>query len=214
MVIGKAIAGHRLVTGGSGIALGLPDNLRAAGLVGAQAASAFAPRSGPAVVLSGSCSPASREQIALYAGTHPALLVAPHDLMAGRVDTGSAFAFAMANLDKAPAIYTTADPAEVAAAQKRHGREQLAARIEHFFGSLAAELARAGVVRMAIGGGETSGAVVTALGVTAFAVGPEIDPGVPALAELGERGLRLALKSGNFGALDFYDKALGRLAGG
>lgn len=213
-VIGKAIAGHRLITGGSGIALGLPDNLRAAGLVGPDAHSAFTPVEGPAVVLSGSCSPASREQIAHYAATHPALLVAPDELMAGRIDAGKAVAWARERLDQAPAVYTTADPAEVAAAQMRHGREHLAAGIERFFGTVAAGLAQAGVRRMAIGGGETSGAVVTALAVKAFAVGPEIDPGVPALAEVGSRGLRLALKSGNFGALDFYDKALRRLAKG
>jgi uncharacterized protein YgbK (DUF1537 family) len=59
-----------------------------------------------------------------------------------------------------------------------------------------------------VGGGETSGAVLSALGVESLRIGPEIDPGVPALAEEGPRGLRLALKSGNFGAEDFFARAL------
>ena len=70
-----------------------------------------------------------------------------------------------------------------------------------------------GVKRIVVGGGETAGAVVTALEIGAFAIGPEIAPGVPALAETGERGLRLALKSGNFGGVEFYKDALAVLEG-
>ncbi|HLW28031.1 MAG TPA: nucleotide-binding domain containing protein [Kiloniellales bacterium] len=44
-------------------------------------------------------------------------------------------------------------------------------------------------------------------------MGREIDPGVPWTASLGEPRLLLALKSGNFGTEDFFEKAF-RLAPG
>ncbi len=72
-------------------------------------------------------------------------------------------------------------------------------------------LVDSGVTRLVVGGGETSGAVVSALRPSAMRVGPEIDPGVPALAADQPRPLRLALKSGNFGATDFYSRALAAL---
>jgi uncharacterized protein YgbK (DUF1537 family) len=105
-------------------------------------------------------------------------------------------------------VYSTADPRQVAADQSRFGCQELAERIEGFFRVLAAKLVEAGVVRIAVGGGETSGAVVAGLDAYSLLIGPEIDPGVPALAAIGARPVRLALKSGNFGALDFYEKAL------
>jgi 3-dehydrotetronate 4-kinase len=49
--------------------------------------------------------------------------------------------------------------------------------------------------------------VVGALGVTALRIGPEIDPGVPWTRSIGAPDVALALKSGNFGAPDFFLKA-------
>jgi len=63
-----------------------------------------------------------------------------------------------------------------------------------------------------VAGGETSGAVVKALGVSGLRIGPQIDPGVPWTQTVGEPRLALALKSGNFGAVDFFTKALGMQA--
>jgi 3-dehydrotetronate 4-kinase len=79
-------------------------------------------------------------------------------------------------------------------------------------GQLAIALVAQGVTRLVVGGGETSGAVVQALGIKACTIGPEIDPGVPALSVEGQR-LAIALKSGNFGADDFYAKAFNVLGG-
>lgn len=210
--IGAAVRDHRLVTGGSGIALALPENFRRAGHRVA-ASGAFSGRSGRACVLSGSCSPASRGQVEAFAAGHPALFVDPDRLVDRQMDAATASHWMLARIDAVPMVYTSADPEHVAAAQARYGRDQLAATIEGFFGELALRLAEAGVCRLAIGGGETSGAVVSALGARAFAIGREIDPGVPALAEIGGRNLRLALKSGNFGAVDFFEKALRQLEG-
>jgi 3-dehydrotetronate 4-kinase len=133
-------------------------------------------------------------------------------VMDGSMSVQRAFDWAMERIDAMPMVYSSAAPQSVKAMQDKYGREKVAEAIERFMGQLAVRLAEAGVTRLVVGGGETSGAVVTALGVSAFAIGPEIDPGVPALAVEGSP-LRLALKSGNFGGLDFYEKAAKVLAG-
>ena len=212
--IGEAAADAALVTGGSGVALGLPGNFRRAGLA-VEGGTAFVPQSGPALVLSGSCSSATRAQVARYALDHPVLEVDVDALMAGAPVAAQAAAFAQAHADAAPLIYSSADPERVAAAQARHGREASAAAVEEMFGTIARDAASRGVSRIVAAGGETSGAVVSALAVDALDVGPEIDPGVPVLSTAaGARaGLALALKSGNFGGPDFLARAVRMLAG-
>jgi 3-dehydrotetronate 4-kinase len=210
LAIGEAIAGHKLVTGGSGIALGLPANFRKAGLL-ADEGSVFTGGDGPAVALSGSCSEQSRKQVQAFAASHPALALSPTAVMDGEMTVVGAFNWAMQHLQSMPIIFSTAEPDAVRDAQERYGREPVATALETFMGGLAKRLVHAGVTRLVVGGGETSGAVVSALGVSAFAIGPEIDPGVPALAVEGGP-LRMALKSGNFGGLDFYEKAAAQLA--
>ena len=65
-----------------------------------------------------------------------------------------------------------------------------------------------GVRRFIVARGETSGAVVNALGIPALRIGSEIDPGVPWTVGFGNGPeIALALKSGNFGADDFFLKA-------
>lgn len=209
-VIGAALAGQKLVTGGSGIAMGLPENFRKAGLLGKNS-EAYTRQNGPGVALSGSCSTASQAQLAHYLKSHPGLGLHPAELMAGRQTPDMALAWISEHLDHKPIIYSTADPKQVEAAQLRFGRQELAGKIEEFFRVLATKLVEAGIVRIAVGGGETSGSVVSGLDAHSLLIGPEIDPGVPALAAIGARPVRLALKSGNFGALDFYEKALNAL---
>ena len=114
----------------------------------------------------------------------------------------------MNHLDAAPIVYSTDELSTVASAQLRYGRERIAAAVEAFFGDLAKRLISASVCQLVVGGGVTSGAVVTALGFKSFRIGPEIDPGVPMLEANGQEPMLLALKSGNFGAVDFYAKAL------
>ncbi len=165
---------------------------------------------GPAAALAGSVSAATRRQVAAHAAAgHPVRELSADALAAGSLDPDEIAGWALAQ-QGVPLIYSTADPDAVAAAQARHGRDALAAAIEAAFSAIATELVRRGVRRLVVAGGETSGAVVTALGVQAMAVGPEIDPGVPAL-DVPTQGLALALKSGNFGADDFFAKAAARL---
>ncbi|MBL8587925.1 MAG: four-carbon acid sugar kinase family protein [Methylobacteriaceae bacterium] len=210
--IGAAIVADRLITGGSGIALGLPANFRAAGRI-AGAAGDWRGEAGPAAALAGSCSGATRAQVARHLAAHPGLRVEADAVMSGALGLAEALAFVRAHAGGLPLVYSSADPADVAAAQARHGREAVAERLESFFADLAVALVDAGVRRLVVAGGETSGAVATALARPAFEIGPEIDPGVPALRAAGAPPLTLALKSGNFGAEDFFEKAFRALAG-
>ena len=207
--IGAAVAGHRLVTGGSGVALGLPDNFRAAGLLGG-AAPPFVGVPGPGLVLSGSCSATSVGQVAAYrAAGYPALALDPASVLDGSQTPDTVLTWLLSHRTDGPMVYSTAAADSVATTQSTHGRDRVAAAIEAVFAGIARRAVEAGFRRVVVGGGETAGAVVSALGLTALSIGPEIAPGVPALAADG--GLRLALKSGNFGGTAFHADAMAAL---
>ena len=208
--IGAAVAGAPLVTGASGIALGLPANLGVGS--GASGRAAVFGR-GPALLLAGSCSTATQAQVATYAADHPAFGIDIDRLLDGGPVLDEALAFAAAH--DAPLIHSTAAPDRIAAAQARHGHDRSAHAVEALFGALACAGIARGVRRLVVAGGETSGAVIGALALQALDVGAEIDPGVPKLgARLGDgSSLALALKSGNFGAPDFLAKAVRMLGG-
>ena len=209
--LGEGCAELSLVTGGSGIALGLPENFRRKGRL-ALASAAPVQVGGRAVVVSGSCSTATRAQVAAYAALAPARMVTAEQVLEQGLTPQAVAAWVREQpAEPAPLVYTSADPAVVSAAQQRHGAERVAQAIESFTGRLARQLCDDGFRRFIVAGGETSGAVVQALGVRQLAIGPEIDPGVPALRGL-DVPVGLALKSGNFGAADFFSKALGQVA--
>lgn len=211
LAIGLAARDHLLVTGGSGIAIGLPDNFRKMGHLRGTATATPAFK-GPGAALCGSCSSASNRQVVVYSRGRPSFAIHAEDVIVGRATAASLAAAMMEKIADAPIAYSTADPARVAATQEKFGKDRVAQAMEALFGNLAKSLVDAGVRRLVVGGGETSGAVVNALGLKAMAIGPEIDPGVPALSCMSPRPLGLALKSGNFGADDFFEKALARLA--
>ncbi len=212
LTLGAAAADHRLVTGGSGLALGLPANFRARGQLGEPRPATLPAATGPALVLAGSCSQATRGQVAHVRELWPSLKLDVDRLAAGEPVVAEAVAWARSRDPATPLlVYASADPQEVAQTQARHGRERAGALVETAFGTLARELVAAGWRRLIVAGGETSGAVVSALGVRALRIGPEIDPGVPWTETLDPPPLALALKSGNFGSRDFFTKALAML---
>ena len=185
---GEACRDMKLTTGGAGLAMGIA---RALG-VKRRSASALPRVAGAAVVLAGSCSQATLRQIAAFGG--PAFRIQPE-----RIDVDAAVGFATQNGDH-PLIYASAPPEGIVPGKGE--------AIEHAFRHIARELARKGVRKFVVAGGETSGAVVEALGVRALAIGPEIDPGVPWTVSQGGEPYLLALKSGNFGSAEFFAKAL------
>ncbi len=210
--IGEAAADFKLITGGSGIALGLPENFRRRGLLGDSAAADSLPAiSGAAAVLSGSCSTATLAQVAHMRERAPVFTVDPIAAAEGGV-VPQALAWAKPLLGDQPILISaTAPPDKVAEAQSRLGRERAGAVVEETLAAIARGLADAGVRRLVVAGGETAGAVVQALGVTGLRIGRQIAPGVPWTVSLpgrlGEPALALALKSGNFGAPDFFLRA-------
>lgn len=210
LTIGAACSDMRLVTGGSGIALGLATNFIRAGKVAPRPQQArMAAPPGRAVVLAGSCSVATRGQIATaQAAGLPSLALDVDALIKGQQTAASLADWAIAQSQSSiPLIYSSADPATLQAIQTRVGQHASGALVEATLAAVARLLQSAGFSRYLIAGGETSGAVVAALGVTTLEIGPEIAPGVPWTRSISGPDLALALKSGNFGAEDFFLKA-------
>lgn len=211
VLLGRGAAGHRLVTGASGIAMGLPANFG----IGAARRDRppFAGAGGPALVLSGSCSRATRRQVEVYRRTHPALAVAAE----AALDLDAAFPaiwdFVAGHRDAAPLVFSTSEPAALASLQARFGSELLARAFERLFARLARRAIDAGFQRLVVAGGETSGAVAGVLGPVGVLTGPEIARGVPALMLANGPTLALALKSGNFGDDGFLELAVAVLQG-
>jgi uncharacterized protein YgbK (DUF1537 family) len=210
-IIGEAVGDDVLVTGGSGVALGLPAAYRRRGLLAHKSgADALPAIGGSAAVLAGSCSAATLGQIANFKGAHLALDT--DAICRGEPVGDKALAWAKGKLGNGPILLSASDkPEAVKALQQKYGVEKSSHAIESTMAQLAKGLVAAGVGRLVVAGGETSGAVVGALDVTALRIGPEIDPGVPWTASVGSKPLLLALKSGNFGAPDFFTKAFAKL---
>ena len=207
--IGKAADQLPLVTGGSGVALGLPDNFARRGQL-SQTGVPWHGQPGKCVALSGSCSTATRQQIALHRQTNPAFVIDASDVIAGKLVPQTVTDWLL-QADGVPLAYSSADPEAVAMVQAKFGRAKSAAALETFFATLARQLVDAGIGKILTAGGETSGAIVEGLDLKTLAIGPEIDPGVPALR--GGDDLVIALKSGNFGAEDYFAKAAKVLGG-
>jgi uncharacterized protein YgbK (DUF1537 family) len=212
--IGHGCTDLTLITGGSGVALGLPENFRRQGLLREGDAAALPAFASPAVVLAGSASRATNGQVATWlAEGRPAFRINPLDLADGVPVVERALAFA-ADHDQPVLIYATSTPEEVSKVQSQLGAQKAGALVEHALGKIASALCAKGTQRFVVAGGETSGSVVQALGIKALHIGRQIDPGVPATLAIGDGvTLGLTLKSGNFGSTDFFSKALRRLAG-
>jgi uncharacterized protein YgbK (DUF1537 family) len=168
---------------------------------------------GPAAILSGSCSDATNGQMARAAERFPVLRLDPLAVAEGLQGADDALDWARRHRGGPIVIGSTAPPDTVRAVQERLGRDEAGAMVEQTLAEIARRLVdELGVRRLVVAGGETSGAVVGALGVTALRIGPEIAPGVPAtVADLGDgrsTTLALTLKSGNFGGPDFFAEAL------
>jgi uncharacterized protein YgbK (DUF1537 family) len=213
--IGRAVADLPLVTGGSGIVMGLPAAYLERGLVAklTPPPQTLAAPPGRSIVLAGSCSAATRGQVAhAIAAGMPAFQVDPLALADGHLDAAAVLGWLDTVSDGRPAlVYSSADPDAVRAVQDRLGTDAAGHMVEDLLAAVAAALPARGFTRFVVAGGETSGAVVGALGIRALMIGPEIDPGVPWTLSLGTPRVALALKSGNFGAPEFFLKAWDRL---
>jgi 3-dehydrotetronate 4-kinase len=223
--LAEAASGLALVVAGSGLAIGIPA---LHGFEPGAQAAWLPPTCGHRAIVSGSCSAATNAQVAAFIGAGgSAFVVDPLKLAAGDDVAAQALAWATPRLGDAPVLVAaTAEPAAVQRIQAALGAERAGALVEAALARVAVGLVQAGVGQLLVAGGETSGACVQALGIRQLRIGPQIDPGVPwCHAERpgegpdegpderrGERrgeqrGLHLALKSGNFGGVDFFSRA-------
>lgn len=208
--LGPALRGMPLVTAGSGVAIGLPGNW---GLAPTSAASqARAP--GLQAVVAGSCSSATNAQVAAFIDSgRPALALDPMRLATDEDVVAQVLDWAEPRMQDGPVlVYSTAEPDAVKAAQGALGVARAGALIEAAIARIAVGLVERGVRQLIVAGGETSGAVVQALGLQQMAIGEQIDPGVPWCAgytPVARGDVSIALKSGNFGTRDFFTKAFG-----
>jgi uncharacterized protein YgbK (DUF1537 family) len=217
IAIGEAAANHVLISGGSGVAMGLPGNFRRAGLLNEATNAATLPSvPGHAAVLSGSCSRATLAQLG-HVRSHMPIhqldpLLTPDSARLAEI----ALAWAEGKIGEVPIVIAASEPPDkVAAIQSAlGGPDRAGSLLEQAMARIADGLVSLGVRRMIVAGGETSGAVVTRLGMRQLRIGAEIDPGVPwTFASGGAVEMLLALKSGNFGATDFFSRAFQMLEG-
>ena len=219
MRLGPALKGMSLVTGASGLAMGLAQNFD---IAPSTAASKLPGASGFQAVVSGSCSLATHSQVDAFINTGlPALAIDPLRIASGVDVAAEALAWAAPLLQKGPVLmYSTAETAAVKAVQYQLGVEDAGALVERTLAAITKGLVALGVRQLIVAGGETSGACVQALGITQMQIGPQIAPGVPwTYCELSPSGLasskgdiHIALKSGNFGGNDFFIDAFKMLA--
>jgi uncharacterized protein YgbK (DUF1537 family) len=216
--LGPALKGMPLVTGGSGVAIGLPGNF---GITASSTASVLPRATGWQAALAGSCSLASNRQVQAFIQSGAAALALDplqiaRDEAAGIDPVAHVMAWAEPRLGHGPVlIYSSADAGVVKAVQAQLGVAHAGALLERTLAAIADALVQRGVRQLVLAGGETSGACVQALGITQMRIGPQIDPGVPwchaHCAAAPDAGLHLTLKSGNFGSDDFFSKAFALL---
>jgi len=204
--IGSALKDLPLVTGGSGIAIGLPENFGCNN----SAVTWSGEAEGKAIVLAGSCSVTTRRQIDLHSKHNPSRAISVRDVIEGHESPEEIVNWLLSE-DGLPLLYSSADPENVSAAQDKYGVEKASMALETFFADVANLAIDRGVTRLICAGGETSSAIVEKLNLQELQIGTEIDAGVPALR--AKENLVLSLKSGNFGADDFFAKA-NRIMGG
>jgi len=208
MRLGPALKGMPLVTAGSGVAIGLPQNF---GLSPTPQSSLLPKASGLQAVVSGSCSQATNRQVAHFKATgRPAFLIDPLKLKGSWQDlVKEALTWAQGYLASGPVlVYSTATPESVQAVQSQLGVEAAGHQVEQALAAIARGLVELGVQQMVVAGGETSGACVQALAIEQLQIGPQIDPGVPwCHAHTPMGSVHITLKSGNFGTDDFFNKA-------
>ncbi|WBF47767.1 four-carbon acid sugar kinase family protein [Serratia rubidaea] len=205
---GAALKAMKLVTGGSGLAIGLARQWAQPGQTQAQAAGA--PQGEKAVVLSGSCSTMTNKQVARYRQQAAAQAIDVARCIGE--DERARYARELSDWvqaqrgDLAPLLYATAEPEALRQTQQQYGVDIASQAVEALFAALVQLLHQAGFRRFIVAGGETSGVVTQALAIRGFHIGPCISPGVPWVRAI-EQPVSLALKSGNFGDENFFARA-------
>ena len=207
--LGEAVKDFKLITGGSGIALGLPSQFKSRNNHQEETRAHSLPKVlGKEIVLSGSCSEMTLAQVDEFSKRYSTLKLNPIEL----AENNSALANAVnwviqAKVEEPILVYASAPPDAVKQAQKKLGRDLASSTVENALAKIALAAVQNGFRRIVVAGGETAGAVVSNLGIKGIMIGEQIDPGVPTTVSIGDPSIGLVLKSGNFGSADFFEKA-------
>lgn len=171
------------------------------------------PVKGPTLLMAGSCSKITLEQIAEYQKKGlPYYKVIPARLADGSLDAEGIWREAQIGQASEILIYSSTSPGEVKKNQEM-GKETIARKIEDTMADLITIARKNGIRKYVIAGGETSGAAMKALGFEGYHIGNSIAPGIPIMTPLDGPAYRLVLKSGNFGQRDFFFRAIQMLKG-
>ena len=207
--LGEAVKDFKLITGGSGIALGLPSQFKSRNNHQEETRAHSLPKVlGKELVLSGSCSEMTLAQVDEFSKRYSTLKLNPIEL----AENNSALANAVnwviqAKVEEPILVYASAPPDAVKQAQKKLGRDLASSTVENALAKIALAAVQNGFRRIVVAGGETAGAVVSNLGIKGIMIGEQIDPGVPTTVSIGDPSIGLVLKSGNFGSANFFEKA-------
>ncbi|WP_338564406.1 3-oxo-tetronate kinase [Erwinia sp. E_sp_B01_3] len=205
---GEAVCEMKLVTGGSGLAIGLARQWASSTHNSEQAQAAGAPQGERAVVISGSCSTMTNRQVARYREQAASLAVDVERALEQREAYALELCDWVAEQEQglAPLLFATSEPEKLKRIQQKYGAEKSSEAVEQLFAAVVRELQQRGWQRFIVAGGETSGVVAQTLSIDAFHIGPVISPGVPWVRAVSQP-ISLALKSGNFGDENFFARA-------
>ena len=208
--LGEAVKDFKLITGGSGIALGIPSQLKSRNNHKEKITAHKLPKVlGKELILSGSCSEMTLAQVNEFSKKYRTLKLNPIELAESNSSLDNAVDWVIQAKGEEPIlVYASAPPDAVNEAQKRLGRDLASSTVENALAKIASAAVQNGFRRIVVAGGETAGAVVSNLGIKGIMIGEQIDPGVPTTVSIGNPSIGLVLKSGNFGSADFFEKAL------
>lgn len=202
----------RILTGGSGILSYLPEAFRKE-LAEKSAPIPSSHTTGPGVIIAGSCSKATLEQINEFQNRGGlSLKIEPAKLLSGEQSVEDIWDFVVEHMNEDILVYSS-DQAEKVKENQKDGRERVAGLLERTMAEIGKRAVNHGFKRLIVAGGETSGAVTLALGFDAFIIGESVAPGVPIMVPVQQQNMRLILKSGNFGQKDFFQRALDQTKG-
>lgn len=215
-LIGEACIDDELLTGAAGLAggLGAAHAARLARPTADARVDVAVPAVGAAgAALAGSCSARTLEQVEhMKAVGHPwwrldAVRIPDPVALAGEALEW----FDRQRPGSSPLVYSSTAPDDRHGGRDSLGTDTASTILEGAMGLIARGLVDRGVTRLVVAGGETSGAVVTALGISGGVIGREAAPGVPWI-HVANPPVDLLLKSGNFGDVQLLARAAGATA--
>ena len=209
IALGSAVSNHPLVTGSSGIGFGISRDLQPKISKTNVKSVKVSNISGKSIILAGSCSKTTRSQLARVIDLWPSIKLDVAKIVKNKKTKFELIEWARNQpTDQPVVIFSSSSKKEILELQRDFEIRNVGKLIEKIFADIAESLVKSGFRKLIVAGGETSGAVVSALNIKKLRIGQEISPGIPWTETYSDPKLALALKSGNFGDQDFFIKAI------